>query len=648
MQHFQETDSVCTLVRRNALVLCAILLVLLTSLPQKVHGKPADSKLDAIHAPIALMAGRGEPGLKDGPFHSALFSSPRGIAYTPTGNQLYVSDRYNYAIRRIRLNHFNDVDTIIESSQPRLAKDRREAIEPGAIAFVPPQTIVVFDYGLTRLVFFDVDAPSARTYVSLPSPVVNMVAIPDRNGVLYTLENSPKVFRTTIERKQVEEIPLKTVPPIAANLLYWHGSKLLIGSMTSQSIYTATYIEDTLKLKSETLQIPPDTKSIFASKSGIFAVTSEETAPVVRIDPDGKFDNISIIEPSLSDGYPAIAAQRFALDDDQIPAAITDPSDPNRVAISFPKSNKIVEFNDSKWYEATARSLANQKTQLYNFSYGETKPNGVTRILTVGDPRLKAIGTIKPNQPLTGTRFDLLPTILNLELNERAALTGMEKRYEVLNLVSNSYDNILAWAPVVAPKVALKYDVDHVIFFIVGSHSLSPFFLYPTNIDGELEYDPDNENETFSEAHLKDRSLLVLLRLLRQEGLLTINSGKLDWADFGKIVSGSEIRSQIKRLLLLSLKKWIKDTTTLLARTPSFTFVYVPSGSQNCCTADAELWGELAQQMNAHYVDLSPEITTLYDSYFPIHTDERFPLFTLTGHRLIAELLANRLSLSQL
>lgn len=632
----------------NELLLLVISLLLMVSLPTPGYGTPANSTLDAIHSPIALMAGRGEPGLKDGPFHQALFSSPRGVAYTPTGNQIYLSDRYNYAIRRIRLNHLNDVDTIIESSRSRLAKDRIESIEPGAIAFIPPQTIVAFDHGLTRLVFFDVDAPAARTYVPLPSPVVNMVAIPDRNGVLYTLENSPKIFRTTVERKQVEELPLKTVPPIDAGLLYWQGSKLLIGSKTSQSIHIASYIEDTLKLKSETLQMPPDTKSIFATRNSIFAIKSDKNAPIVRISPPGKLDNISIIEPEVTDGFPAIAAQRFAVDDTQIPLAITDPSDPNRVAISLPKANKIIEFNDSEWYDLKARSLANQKTQLYNFSYSETKPAGITRVLTVGDPRLKTIGTVKPNQPLTGTRFDLFPSILNLKLNEKAALAGLEKRYEVLNLVSNSYDNILLWAPVVAPKVSLKYDIDHILFFIVGSHSLSPFFLYPTNQEGELEYDPDNENETFSEENIKDRSRLVLLKMLREEKLLTINSGKLNWAESGKIVTGAEIRSQIKRLLLQSLKKWMKNTTTLLTRSPSVTFVYIPSGVHNCCTADAELWGELAQQMNAHYIDLSPEISTLYETYFPISTDETFPLFTVTGHRLIAELLANRLSLSTL
>jgi hypothetical protein len=630
------------------LLLFFISLALEISLPNQGYGTPPETTIDAIHAPIALMAGRGEPGLKDGPFHRALFSSPRGVAYTPTGNQLYLSDRYNFAIRRIRLNHLNDVDTVIQTPKSQLAKDRIESIEPGAIAFVPPQTIVVFDHRLTRLVFFDVDAPAARTYVPLPSPVVNMVTIPDRNGVLYTLEDSPKIFRTTFERRQVEELPLKTMPPIRASLLYWHGNRLLIGDKTSQLIHTATYVEDTLTLKSDVLQIPADTKSIFATKNNVFAIRTDRNAPIVRIHPPGKLDNISIIDPQLTDGFPAIAAQRFAVDDNDVPLAITDPSDPDRVAISLPKANKIIEFNDSEWYDLKTRSLANQKTQLYNFKYSETKPTGVTRILTVGDPRLKMIGTVKPNQPLTGTRFNLLSSILNLKLNEKAAFAGMEKRYEILNLVSNSYENILAWAPAISPKVALKYDIDHIIFFIFGSHSLSPFFLYPVNQDGELEYDPENENGTFSEENLKDRGRLQLLRLLRQEKLLTVNSGKLEWADFEKIVTGAEIRSQVKRLILQSLKTWVRNTTTLLTRSPSFTFVYVPSGSRNCCTADAELWGELAQQMNAHFIDLSPELITLYETYFPIHTNENLPLFTITGHRLVAELLANKLALSTL
>jgi hypothetical protein len=615
-------------------------------LPFCLQAQDRNSSATGVHAPIALIAGRGEAGLKDGAYYEALFSKPSGLAYTNTGNQLYVSDRENFAIRRIRLNHYNDVDTIIENSAHQINKNRYDSVEPGALAFIPPQTLAVYDYGLKRLVIFDIDAPSARSYVELPGNVVNMVTIPNRNGILYTLEGQPHIYQTTLERKEAEKLPLRHEPPISAQYLYWQEDNLLIGDTKQHIIYRARYIEDTLKVEEGTVNLPPNAISIFATTSNIFATTSDSSNPIFQLYPvQSPLDNLSLTDPKIRDIKPDVATKRFPITTKFKPFGITDPSDPNRVALSLPEANKIIEINNSNWFDIRFKKLSDNKEQLYNFDFPKKKHRDVTRILTIGDLRLNTIGSINnANGEVTeNSYFELFTTILNTKLNEKAALSGNKKRYEVLNLSTKSHDKVMAWAPAMAPKISKEYDVDHIVFFIIGSHSLSPYFLYPSNKNGTLIFPNDQGDHSFSLDKVKNRHLSNLFKLLTQKKLLTITSGNMEWESSDQLLSTPELHSQIKRLFVITLKEWIKQTSNELNRSPSFTFVYIPSGTNNCCTSQAMLWAELAQQMNAQFIDLSKDIAILQELYFPIHTFDPIPLFTPTGHQLLADLLSSRL-----
>jgi len=65
-----------------------------------------------------LVAGQGAPGYRDGPFYSALFKHPQGLAIDPLGKNLYVADRENNRIRVVRLDRSNQVETLAGTGAP--------------------------------------------------------------------------------------------------------------------------------------------------------------------------------------------------------------------------------------------------------------------------------------------------------------------------------------------------------------------------------------------------------------------------------------------------------------------------------------------------------------------------------------------------
>src|SRR5258708_1440279 len=59
-----------------------------------------------------LVAGEGESGFEDGPFYSAQFSGPMGLALNSNATILYVADQNNNRIRAINLDEKNGVSTL--------------------------------------------------------------------------------------------------------------------------------------------------------------------------------------------------------------------------------------------------------------------------------------------------------------------------------------------------------------------------------------------------------------------------------------------------------------------------------------------------------------------------------------------------------
>ncbi len=60
----------------------------------------------------SLVAGSNDGGFQDGPFYSARFADPGGLAFDDSGTRLFVADRDNQRIRVVYLEEDNRVETL--------------------------------------------------------------------------------------------------------------------------------------------------------------------------------------------------------------------------------------------------------------------------------------------------------------------------------------------------------------------------------------------------------------------------------------------------------------------------------------------------------------------------------------------------------
>src|SRR5580693_5257107 len=106
---------------------------------------------------IALVAGEGIPGFRDGSFTSALFNKPLGLAISTDGTRLFVADSGNNRIRIVHLDQDNQVTTLCGQDKPGWKNGPLSSARfnsPQAVAYLPGDRLVVYDSGnkLMRLV----------------------------------------------------------------------------------------------------------------------------------------------------------------------------------------------------------------------------------------------------------------------------------------------------------------------------------------------------------------------------------------------------------------------------------------------------------------------------------------------------------------
>ncbi|CAN8072896.1 unnamed protein product [Agarophyton chilense] len=103
-----------------------------------------------------VMCGNGKPGMRDGSGKEAMFWEPAGLAISPKGDKLYVSDTNNFAIRVVNIEN-NTVSTI--SFAPGVPQPNEQDIDKPLIPYrrravqiscnpATPRSIVSFAIGL--------------------------------------------------------------------------------------------------------------------------------------------------------------------------------------------------------------------------------------------------------------------------------------------------------------------------------------------------------------------------------------------------------------------------------------------------------------------------------------------------------------------
>src|SRR5581483_7405329 len=120
-----------------------------------------------------LVAGEGAPGLSDGPFYSALFNNPQGLAINPEGTQLYVADTQNHCIRIIDLEHSNRVSTLAGNGSPDYVDgpfSKAAFDKPSGLVFIGKDRLAVDDEGNNRIRLIDLGLKTVSTLMGTSAP----------------------------------------------------------------------------------------------------------------------------------------------------------------------------------------------------------------------------------------------------------------------------------------------------------------------------------------------------------------------------------------------------------------------------------------------------------------------------------------------
>lgn len=589
-----------------------------------------------------LVAGSETAGFADGKFIRARFSSPCGLSFNDSGDQLYVADPGNHRIRVIYLNQNNTVKTLAgQSSAGQI--DGPVSIAtfslPQKIVFVPGKGLAVFDAGVQSLRLINLHSETVTTLAK----GVNV------GDVVYRKEDDSLYFSEPAQQK-IEKMNMKSlvvtgvlakdprVPSPGAICLY--KDQLMVADSTLPGVFSVALNQKKVPAAAVPYGAATDVLALCRCGDDLYAI--QRGGFLLKISPS----NSRVIR------FPTPWGFLFKDHDHDLysflgndPRGITvSPKEPFRFFIST--GNWIVSVKD---YDFEAFwSTGSVNGDLTDFSYPATKPLGTFRILIIGSstgntsvpiPTDVNIRVSEGDDP--DLNVDLFAKRLEFHLNTEVSLNDLSIHFEVLNL-SHRGKAIDSFAYDEVPAVVKKYDIDLVLGLTAGS-GYADYYERPMTSEGvpSRTLDPEYMLKPLSQR-TPPGAAADLVERCRELGLIKSDKqmapGDGLWSLFCKGDDRinhdlEELTSQ--RFLLLDQK--LKDMKTSGGTHPQLVLFYVPCIMWAPCAES--FYEDMCSNYHLKFFDLTDGYNALKLSYFPTNVNH----YTAYGNELIAVLLQNYL-----
>jgi hypothetical protein len=634
-----------------------------------------------------LVAGSGEAGFEEGPFYSARFNAPAGLAVNTDGSVLYLADQQNNRIRAIKLDDKNTVETLAGTGEAG-AKDGPVSLatfnQPTALAYLPDDTLVVLDRGNLLLRLVDLKANTVSTLAGggqagladgnpLKAAFTNLWDItyfpPDQslyfsepsNGVLWKLDLKTKTLEKALQGSS-------QVPRPAA--VGWCDGKVYLADLALPGVYQL--LASPAKSGPTPSQTPgpaPATGGISqvgiaqnvlalaGSGKALYAYQADPKAPILRVFPDsGPLTFKSVWGDLLINPDPGSILQHFknVVVGDR-PGLAADPRSAGRFFVTNPGRSIICSFRDLRLAELdqVGGETIYNSAKIHDFEYPSAKPKGTYRILLVGRSYIfwTDDGHKFEKKGLEGESEQFMHTLakrLELSLNTMAALEDVPLHYEVLNggMHHGSTNEINLFAYYITPPLIKQYDVDLVLIMQDEGFGIESYFRAPLNaegipgdeLDGEFYLKPNKEK--FRSGFVRDFFDLCL-----KKKLMVATSEKIwSFTDIEALVSDPDLHKPLIEMMgkpLFLLKKKMDTMKNGSGQLPQLALCYFPV---NPFTPPKKrlFWKDLCQTGQFLYLDLCDDFIALGYSYYPYQGGESGH-FTTDGMFLFSTILMDEL-----
>lgn len=635
-----------------------------------------------------LVAGEGEPGFEDGPFYSAQFNFPVGLALNGDGSILYVADQKNNRVRFVSMDQDNEVGTLAgtgEAGKKNGVAAQASFNAPTVLALLPGNQLGVMDQGNYLLRGIDLKTGAVTTLAGNGQPgVKNGAALqaglgrvwamayfsPD-HALYFSQPEDGLLRRWDPDKGRVETIlQNNTLVPHPAALCVAEGI-LYVADRDLPSVYEMKALgkmsDAPVSQKAEDPTPTPVPVVLQAVGQGdhvialagikdlLYAYQTGGTSPILRLFPDA--EPVTFISP-LAEGEnridkPATALPHFRNGMIAGPVGFApDPRSLKRFFVANPACNIIASFRDLRIFDLGPKYLYNSGG-VVDFDYPLPKPNRTFRILMLGRSYLSYV--IKNKYfPLDANNADPVAKRLEITLNTEAALNSVPRHFEVFNMSTIQEHQLYVWPCYLVPPAAKAYDADMALLMMDPGSSLESYFFGPLTAEGipPKDKDPEFMLKSFRER-FKSGPVYDLFKICEEKKILVVGSdGQLKaMPTLDQMAADPQIREKLIQVVgrpLEVLNEKMKSEKTGEGVPRRFVFCFFPnadvfSNFTPPSKTQRNFWKQLCQEKGIPFLDLSDDFIALRLSFFPFSEEEGMDHFDGNGHKLFDEILAHEL-----
>jgi hypothetical protein len=631
---------------------------------------------------LALTAGEGDAGFRDGDFAKALFKTPYGLAISEDGNQLFVADTGNNRIRVVHLDQNNKVATLTGQTAPGSSDGPLASAlfnQPRRVACLPGDRLVVFDYGNNLLRLVDMKQGMVSTLAGHaprsgeknnppglaegPADQVSvhglddMVYFPAADSLFYSQPDQSTLKRLDMKTRQVTVVFSQKPGLLNPGALCVAGGKLYVADHTLPQVYRVDWKTDKdsgLSLLSSSPNISyalaGNADSLYAFHYGIPNLLEQilpRNSPVTYVTPAGDIIGQNSIFPFYNFLHPDLPA-----------SFVADPLDNRKFYFANPSWHIVCSYRDITGPMGAGGDPVNSNG-LSDFEYPLRKPPRTFRILLVGDSRSVMVvnydfhptwntGILTQPSP----RQISLAKRMELELNTLAALEDAPMNFEVLNMSHSAAVPLFLWPTYEVPAIVQKNDIDLVLIMqpptpdaINSVFQLKTYFERPLtaegiptqNIDPEYLVKPPRQRIPPGD----------LQRFYNQcQALHAVTLKGNDILFDPSLWKAPELHDELVQMYgkpLDLLHKKLSTLKTSAGDPVRLLVVSTQTGYFHAGSAESKIWNDVTEKYQVPFLDLKEEIRALQPAYYLLDDNGTTGHMNPDGHLFFSQLLAHDL-----